>query len=269
MAEWLVEKECIVNETTEMISLIIIYFYFFSLGCIIGSFLNVVVYRMPLRRSFVGGRSACTKCGTQIKPYDLIPVLSYCILGGKCRKCKTHIAMRYPLVEFTYGVVCVGTVWIKGFTLLSLCLCIYAAILLVIALIDWDTMLILDKLVICVLLIAIPFSMLPSTLQWWERVVGFFVISVPLLICTFLINGAFGGGDIKLMAASGVILGIRNSLVAFAIAVLLGGVYAIYLLYIKKVGKKQHMPFGPFLCAGCYIAALWGEELIQWYVRFL
>lgn len=257
------------NSQIEIIPLIISYCYIFILGSMIGSFLNVVVYRVPLGRGFVKGRSACPNCGTQIKPYDLIPVLSYILLGAKCRNCKNHIAMRYPLVEFTVGIVWVGTVWIKGFTWLSLCLCIYAALLVVIALIDWDTMLILDKLVICVFLVAIPFCMLPDSLMWWERVGGFFTISLPLLIITCCINGAFGGGDIKFMAASGVILGIWNSLVAFFVAILLGGGYAIYLLYIKKVGKKQPMPFGPFLCIGCYVAALWGEELIQWYARFL
>ncbi|MFI3201847.1 MAG: prepilin peptidase [Eubacteriales bacterium] len=253
----------------ERMVLTIIYLYIFVIGCLIGSFLNVIVYRLPIGREFVKTRSACPQCGTQIKAYDLIPVLSYIILGGKCRHCKKSVALRYPLVELFMGILCVGTVWIKGFAMLSLCLCIYAALLVVIGLIDWDTMLILDKLVICVLVMSIPFFMIPSSIQWWERIIGFFVISVPLLLCTLCINGAFGGGDIKLMAVSGLILGIQNSIVAFLIAILTGGGYAMYLLFIRRVGKKQHMPFGPFLCVGCYVAALWGEELIRWYVQFL
>ncbi len=248
---------------------LIVYMYIFFLGCILGSFLNVVAYRIPLKRSFVEGRSSCVHCGTQIKWYDLIPLLSYVFLRGKCRHCKTKISMRYPLVELLMGALCVGTVWCKGFTLLTICLCIYGAILLVISLIDWDTMLIPNTLVLCVLVCAIPFCLGVNDLAFWERIAGFFMISVPLFLCTLCINGAFGGGDIKFMAVSGLILGPWNSIVAFFIAVLLGGMYAMYLLWIRKIGKKAHMPFGPFLCMGCYSAMLFGEEIIKWYLQFL
>lgn len=252
-----------------MTTYLIVYGYLFMLGCCIGSFLNVVIYRLPLHKSLVTGRSSCTSCGTQIKAYDLVPVFSYLFLKGKCRNCKTHISIRYLLVEVTMGVVCVGTVWMRGFTLLSACWCIYGAILIVISLIDWDTMLIPDSLNIAILIIAIPICLLANDLTILERLIGFFIISLPLLICTLIINGAFGGGDIKLMAVSGLLLGPYNIVVAFFIAVLVGGTYASYLLFVRKKGRKAHMPFGPFLCLGCYGGFLFAEAIIKWYIQFL
>ncbi|MFI3177595.1 MAG: prepilin peptidase [Eubacteriales bacterium] len=252
-----------------MTSYLIVLIYLFVLGCCFGSFLNVVIYRLPLHKSLVTGRSSCTSCGTQIKAYDLVPVLSYLFLRGKCRNCKAHISIRYVLVEVTMGLLCVGTVWMKGFTFLSACWCIYGAILIVISLIDWDTMLIPDPLNVAILIGAIPICLLANDLTILERLIGFFIISIPLFLFTLVINGAFGGGDIKFMAVSGLLLGPYNIAVAFFIAVLFGGFYAIYLLFIRKVGRKGHMPFGPFLCFGCYMSLLFGEAIIKWYIQFL
>lgn len=246
----------------------IMYAMIFIYGSVIGSFLNVVIYRVPRKENIAKGRSHCPVCGTQIKNYDLIPILSYLLLKGSCRNCQSHISKRYPLVEIATGVICVFTFWMNGINVTSACLCIFASILLAIGLIDWDTMTIPDELVISIIICAIPFFFLQPEIAIWSRIAGFFIVSLPMLVLAMIIPGAFGGGDIKLMAASGLILGMANSVVAVFIGILIGGSYAIYLLYLKKIERKDHMPFGPSLCIGCYLGCLYGGRIIEWYLGF-
>lgn len=246
----------------------VMYIMIFVYGSTIGSFLNVVIHRLPKKEDIVLERSHCPSCGEKIKSYDLIPVISYLLLRGRCRNCKTYISKRYPLVEMFTGVICVITFMVNGCNVVSIILFIFAAILIAIGFIDWDTMTIPDSLVISIIVCSVPLFFLQPEISVWERLVGFVVISVPMLLLTMIVPGAFGGGDIKLMAASGLVLGLGNNVVAAFIGVLIGGTYAIYLLRMKKVEKKSHMPFGPSLCIGCYIAALFGDAIIQWYLRF-
>ncbi len=175
---------------------IICYLIIFIFGSAIGSFLNVVIYRIPSGESIVTGRSHCMTCHTVIKGYDLIPIISYLLLRKRCRACGAPISCRYPIVEAVTGVLCIITFAIEGLSVLSLFYFIYGALLLTIAMIDWDTMTIPDRLNICILVVAVPILLLQGELQLWSIMGGFFVISVPMLLLTMLIPGAFGGGDI-------------------------------------------------------------------------
>ncbi|MCL2095737.1 MAG: A24 family peptidase [Oscillospiraceae bacterium] len=134
-------------------------------------------------------------------------------------------------------------------------------ILAAIAVIDFKTMEIPDSLILALLPFAVMSARVFTEINIWERAAGFFVISLPMLIISLLINGAFGGGDIKLAAACGFILGWKNMLAAFSIALLLGGVYAIYLLLSRKAKKGAAIAFGPYLCAGICLAMLYGGEI--------
>lgn len=242
--------------------------FLFVLACNIGSFLNVVIYRLPRKMNIATGRSICPTCHTQLKSYDLIPVLSFLLLKGRCRSCQTKISMRYPFVELLTGILGLGIYTIYGFQVVSMFLFLYTTILLCVAFIDIDTMTIPDSLLVGILLCGLPLLYLQPEISILSRVIGFFVISAPMLGLTILIPGAFGGGDIKLMAVSGIILGAQNIAVAMFIGILLGGGYAIYLLSTKKVEKNTHMSFGQYLCIGCYIAMLYGNELVTWYLGF-
>ena len=239
-------------------------FLIFTLGAIFGSFLNVVIYRLPLNESIVHGSSHCTNCQTPIKAYDLVPIISYIILGGKCRKCHHAISLRYPMIELLTAVCFYLMYQINGFTYTMIIGLILTAILIIITMIDIDTMDIYDRFHIMILGLAISYLFI-TPLPIVEHVIGFFTISVLLYVIAYL-TGGIGGGDVKLMAVSGLLLGYKASLVAFFVAVVLGGIVAIVLLVTKQKKRGSQMAFGPFLCLGIYFAYLYGNQLFNWYL---
>ncbi|MFI3327341.1 MAG: prepilin peptidase [Clostridia bacterium] len=247
----------------------IMYFFVFLTGISIGSFLNVVIYRVPLNISVAKGRSFCPNCNTQIKNYDLIPILSYLFLKRKCRACKQPISPRYCIIELFTGLIAILVTYIVGFNYLAICIFIMSAILLAIAVIDIDTMTIPDGLIIALIVIAIPIAFLQPEITILERVIGFFAVSLPMLLLTLKIPTAFGGGDIKLLAVCGFIIGYQNILLAMFLASILGGIFAISLLQRKKAGKKSEMCFGPYLSIGIFVSALFGSQIISWYLGLL
>lgn len=269
------------------IAIYFLYFLFvFILGVCIGSFLNVVIYRVPNGLDFVHGRSFCPKCGHKLAARDLVPIFSFVVLGGKCRYCKEKISFRYPLIEALCGCLFLWCVWEFDFTLSALAACITAAILLAVAMIDWDTMTIPDGLIIA---LAAPclLSLFTPGPDIWSRIIGTFAVSVPLLLMALLISGSFGWGDVMLMGVCGFLLGWQRILLAFFIGVVLGGLAGIFILLKKKDAapadnggqektaqeeeeeKHPHMPFGPYLAVGVFISMLYGERLISWYLSLL
>lgn len=244
---------------------ILFYITFFIFGSILGSFYNVVIYRLPRKESIVVGSSHCPNCNTTIKPYDLIPVLSYFVLGGKCRSCKKTYSFRYPLIEFITGCLFALTYFVHGYTWLTLIGIILASVLLIITMIDIDTMEIYDTFQVILFLLAIVF-ITQSNLPLGDHLIGFFIISVPFYIIALITNG-MGGGDIKLIAMGGLLLGWKATLVAFFIASITGGLVAILLVLLKQQGRKSLIAFGPYLCLGIYFAYLYGNTIFEWYIR--
>jgi leader peptidase (prepilin peptidase)/N-methyltransferase len=159
------------------------------------------------------------------------------------------------------SVILLGLIY--GITVKTLLLFVFFELLMVISFVDYDTMQIPDKFVITAFLIGILSFFCMPELSLIERMVGIFIISVPMLLLVILIPGAFGGGDIKLMGACGILLGWKLELVATVIAIVIAGVYAIGLLCQRKKKMQEHFAFGPFLCMGIVIAILWGEQLIR------
>lgn len=255
----------------------LVYFIFFWVGASVFSFVNVLIYRVPRKISFVGGRSFCPSCRSRLKPYDMVPVLSYVLLRGRCRKCKEKIPFRYLLVELLGGISAVQCAVIvpldeagSGLYLLRILLLILTgALLTAVAFVDIDTMEIPNGFVLALGCLGILSLFLFPEVSSAMRLAGCFAVSVPMLLLTVLIPGAFGGGDIKLMAAAGLLLGIRLTAAAFFFSVLTGGIYGIYLLAGKKKGGKDHFAFGPFLCVGIWTAVCWGNDVISWYFGLL
>lgn len=241
----------------------ILYLYIFVVGIVIGSFLNVVIYRVPKEISFAKGRSFCPHCQAQIKGYHNVPVFSYLWLRGKCADCGEPISIRYPLVELFTGLMAILIFAVYGLSFQWLVVFSAGAILICITMIDFDTMTIPNGLVIALMAPALLSFFFFPQIGLLSRVIGMGVISLPMLVLAFFIADAFGGGDIKLMGVAGFLLGWENTLLAAFIGLILGGAVAVMLLARKT--KDKHMAFGPYLCIGIMTALLFGDIIIQWY----
>lgn len=246
------------------------YILVFAFGACIFSFLNVVVYRVPRKLSFVNGRSFCPSCNHALGALDLIPVFSYLFLRGRCRYCKTKFGARDTYVELLGGLLAGFCLWYYRWDLKQMLLtfCFYC-VLTVVALIDADTMEIPDGCHIAILIIGIVACVCSGNIGLLQRGIGALCISVPMLLLALLIPGAFGGGDIKLMFACGFFLGVKLVLISTVIAILAGGGYGILLLLTKRAKKKDLFAFGPFLCIGMAIGLPYGGQIIDWYLSLL
>ena len=235
------------------------------LGLLIGSFLNVCIYRIPEGISVAKGFSYCPNCKNRIQPYDLVPVISYLFLKGSCRYCKTRISIQYPLVELLTSLLFVLVFYQFGLTPLAGLVAVLVSVLIVITFIDLKHQIIPDELVIIIFVCGI-ISIFLSGRGIWEHIIGFFAVSIILLLIAFLSKGGMGGGDIKLMAAAGLFLGWKLILLSLMIASIIGSVVSIILLALKKVNRKSMVPFGPFLSIGILISVLYGDYILWWYL---
>ncbi len=241
----------------------------FLFGILIGSFLNVCVYRIPTNENIATTRSHCMSCGNVIRWYDLVPVLSYLLLRGRCRNCGAKLSIQYPIIELLNGIIYCIVFTVMGLNVKSVLTMALASALIVIAVIDWRTYEIPFGLnvFIAVLGLADIVCKLINRDFWGiiDNLIGAVSVSVFLLALYFLTKGrGIGGGDIKLMAAAGLFLGWKNIILAFVIGCILGS--AIHLIRMR-VSKADHvLAFGPYLAGGILIASLWGERIVNAYL---
>lgn len=244
--------------------LIFTYILIFVFGTVLGSFLNVCILRIPKHETVVTERSHCMSCGYQLSWYDMVPVASWIILRGRCRKCKTPISPQYPIIEAANGVVYLLVFAVHGWNVESILYCLLASALLVLAVIDWRTFEIPIGINIFILVIGI-LHIATDYGNWADYVIGFFVVSVPLELILLVSKGrAIGGGDVKLMAAAGLLLGWKQILLAFVAGCILGAV--IHLVRMKTSDAENVLAMGPYLSAGILLAALWGDAFLGWYL---
>lgn len=246
--------------------LVLLYVIIFIFGIVIGSFLNVCIYRLPLEESIAKGSSHCMKCGTKIKRYDLIPLFSWVILGGKCRSCKEKISFRYPAIEFLNGILWVISFIRFDFTLKGLIFAILFSALIVIFFMDFDTKLISVGVVIFIGFLAVPYYILIGDVNLSSHLIGALAVSFPLLIINLASKGrAMGLGDVYLMVGAGLLLGLKGVAVAIFFGLILGSIGGLML---KRINHSSVFAFGPFLSLGIAISALYGTELFDWYINF-
>lgn len=244
----------------------------FIFGLIIGSFLNVCIYRIPRNESIVFPGSHCTACGQPIKSYDLIPVLSYLFLGGKCRMCKETISLRYPLVELATAALITVQAWRYGITLEFICFTVMTAILIVITMIDFDLQIIPDRLIIALGILGAVYLFIVQYPQYGARIlynsaIGFILGGSFFLMVAIVSNGGMGGGDIKLMAVLGLWFGWQKLLVLMLVTFISGAFISIILLLLKLKKMKDGIPFGPFIALAAYIVSIFGSGIIVWYLN--
>lgn len=243
------------------------YIIIFIFGITIGSFLNVCIYRIPLGESIVTAPSHCMTCGWKLKWYDMVPVFSWLVLGGKCRNCKSKISVQYPIIEGVNGILYVVISAVNGLEWSSMIYCFMASALLVLSIIDWRTYEIPFGINVFLFVLGIAMTILDRG-NLAEHLIGMICVSGLLGILYLLTGGrAIGGGDIKLMFACGLILGWKLILLAFFLGCIIGSVVHIIRMSVKKAGRMLAM--GPYLSAGIFLAALWGNAWINWYLSLL
>jgi len=267
----------------------IFYIIIFILGLIIGSFLNAIIYRLKIKKSFLKGRSFCPFCKHFLNWQDLIPVLSFFILKGKCRYCQKKISWQYPLVELITGILFVLIFrhldfrfdltfgfWILDFFYYLL----VSSFLIIIFVYDLRHFIIPDKIIYPAIFIVLLFRIW-DLFGNWELGIGILkpvlnplasaiVASAFFLVIVLVSRGkAMGVGDIKLAFFMGLFLGFPDILVALFFAFLIGGIIGIGLILAKRKTLKSEVPFGPFLVTGTFIALFWGKIIVSWYLNLI
>ena len=254
----------------------------FALGASVGSFLNVVIYRIPAGLSLLHPPSRCPKCLKRLKTHDNVPVLGWLRLKGRCRYCRTPIAVRYPLVEAATGVLFVLAFWVFHPSWLTVSYWAFFSWLLALALIDLDTLTLPNSLTQSGLIVGLFFqaivgwttssSLTGAASQVWVGVLGA-VIGIWMLDTIAIVSSiafgktAMGGGDAKLAAMMGMWLGWKYLLLASFLACLLGAVVGGGAVTLRLLKRRQPMPFGPFLALGALLTAFFGEAIVSTYVR--
>jgi leader peptidase (prepilin peptidase) / N-methyltransferase len=241
----------------------------FVFGLIIGSFCNVVIYRLPQGKSIIRPGSHCRSCAAPIHPWDNIPVFSYLLLRGRCRACRERISLRYPGVEVTSGVLYV-LVWMKfGLTTLFAFYALFISSLLIIALIDLDHKIIPNIITLPGIAVGLILSVWILPITPLASLLGLLAGGVLFYLIAVVSKGGMGGGDIKLIAMIGAFLGWQGALFTTFAGALLGSLVGMMLMLLGKKGRKDKVPFGPFLSCGAILFMLFGDYLIHWYLNLL
>jgi leader peptidase (prepilin peptidase) / N-methyltransferase len=238
------------------------------LGAIVGSFLNVVVHRLPRHESLVTPASHCPACGAPVKPYDNVPILSFLLLRGHCRNCSSSISVRYPLVEALTAALCVGAVIAHSSTA-AIALSV-ALILLVVpaALIDLEHRIIPNQITALGAVLALIIGLALDPAGEPERLIAGAAAGGFLLLAALAYPGGMGMGDVKLAGVMGLFLG-RAVAPALLIALLTGVVVGVGVIVRKgaREGRKTALPFGPFLALGALVAVFAGADIVTAYVN--
>lgn len=241
------------------------------LGLIIGSFLNVCIYRIPMEKSIAYPPSHCAKCNHNLSPLDLVPVISYIFLRGRCRYCSEKISMRYPLIESLNGILYL-LVYLKfGLTLIALKYCILVSILIVIGMIDYDTQFVYTSTTIFGAIVAGIFIIMQAIVYKTgiiDLVLGG-VIGLGIIGLIVFLTKGMGEGDIEIAAICGLFLGTKGILLGLFLAIILGGIVGIIVLALKLKKAKEKIAFGPCIAIGSLISMLWGTELLNFYWNLL
>ncbi len=240
------------------------------LGLVMGSFLNVIIYRVPRNLSVVRPRSFCPKCHAKIPWYENVPVASYLVLRGRCRRCGARISPRYPIVEAVGAVLAIVALWGFGPTLNAAFAFAFLMALTAVTLIDWDFRIIPDGISIPFIAIGLLWSVVNPALTLAGSAVGALAGGGSLYLIGLIYKGVrkaegMGGGDVKLMAMIGAFLGIKLVVPVILIASFAGAVYGITLLRAGK-GARAAVAFGSFLAPSAAVCLLWGNRLVSWYL---
>lgn len=241
------------------------------LGLVIGSFLNVCIYRIPVEESIAFPPSHCGKCQHNLSPIDLVPVFSYIFIGGRCKYCKEKVSLRYPLIEVLNALLYLIIYFKFGLVLITLKYCILASLLIVIGMIDYDTQFVFTSTTIFGGIVAGIFIVIQAVVYKegiidliFGGVIGFGIIGLIVLL-----TKGMGEGDIEIATVCGLFLGVKGILLGLFLAIILGGIVGIIILALKLKNAKEKIAFGPCIAIGSLISMIWGVEILKFYWNLL
>jgi leader peptidase (prepilin peptidase)/N-methyltransferase len=249
---------------------------FALLGLAVGSFLNVCIDRLPQNKSIAFPPSHCEACQHKLAAKDLIPVFSYLRLRGRCRYCQASVPRRLFWVELATGLIFALLYWHYGLSPELGIMAFYACLFIVIFVIDLEHSLILNKVVYPTMVVALLLSLYPW--PWLSESMGMRVAYSALggaigfavfLLIALVSRGGMGWGDVKLAALIGLATGFPMVFVAIIMAAILGGVVAVVLLVTRRRGRREMIPFGPFLAVAAMVTLLWGSNILSWYLGLM
>ncbi|MEJ5348072.1 MAG: prepilin peptidase [Desulfosoma sp.] len=246
----------------------------FFIGCCLGSFYNVIIYRWPKGESIVSPPSRCPACGTLIRWYDNIPVVSFVLLRGRCRQCRKSISWRYPAVELLTGLMAAGLFRMFGWSAPFFVFFVFGSLLVLIAFIDLDTFLIPDMLSLGGLALGLTAAAVFPHMSWVDAWIGAllgggFFFAVAWGYQRLRNQDGLGGGDIKLLAMIGAFIGWKGVLFTVFVSSVIGAAVGLAVMARSRQGLVTRLPFGPFLSLGAMSYVFWGERFTRWYFESL
>lgn len=244
----------------------ILYFLIFTLGLIFGSFFNVVGLRVPKKESIVWPGSHCSSCGQMLTAIELIPVVSYLLQRGKCRRCHAPVSFIYPVMELVTGALFLFAYIKFGLTGQLVIALTLISLLIIIFVSDITYMIIPDKVLLLFALIFFIERIFFPLQPWWDALLGAVVGFTLLLMIAIVSKGGMGGGDIKLFALLGFVLGTKEMLLTFMLATFLGAFVGVIGMLVGKFAKRKPIPFGPFIAVATVIVYFYGTDIIDWYI---
>lgn len=250
--------------------MIIVNVFVLIFGLILGSFFNVCIFRIPKEESIAYPPSHCMNCDNEIKWYDLIPVLSYILLRGKCRHCNEKISIRYPIIEMLTGILFLGVYLTYGMTILTIKFIVLVSFLIIIGMIDFDTTDVYECTTIPCIITGVIFVIAAYFLKqdFLTLILGGIAAGGIIAIIILLTNG-MGWGDAEICLMCGLFLGLKLVLLMLFLSIVIGGVVGIVLLALKIKTRKDYIPFGPFIAVAAIITVLWGQNLISFYFNLI
>jgi leader peptidase (prepilin peptidase)/N-methyltransferase len=241
--------------------------YFFIIGAVVGSFLNVVIYRVPKGESVVRPGSSCPACGAKIKPYNNIPILSWFVLRGKCAVCGAPFSIRYPMVELLTALLFAACFAKFGMTATSGAYMAFCAALVAVIFIDIDHFIIPDRITLPGIVIGLICAGTFLPVHFTDSIFGCLVGGGIFFILAVLVPGGMGGGDIKLMGMVGAFMGVKAALMTIFLGSLFGSIGGLAGIVAFGKERKTKIPFGPYLSIASIISLFYKEEFIDLYLR--
>ena len=239
--------------------------FIFVFGLLIGSFLNVCIWRLPREESIIRPGSHCPACSAVLGARDLVPVLSWFFLRGKCRFCTEKISARYPLVELLTGGVFLWCALHYGLMPELAAALVFSGFMVLITFVDLDHQIILDGSLVLLAACGLALQLWTGSVGFVSMLIGAFAGGGLLLALAVISRGGMGGGDVKFAFALGFWLGWQGVLLGLFLGFVLGGTVSALLLIFRLRGRRDYIPFGPFIAVGAWVALLYGNQILQWY----